>query len=272
MNIDTIKKILELKSLPFTLEEIESIMDEELSKDPDEMDTDLVDMCVDILEQGYAEQENESGRDSGQKREKTEKKPKMKKFTKVLLIAAIILLLIVIAVPVGAVVIHNEASEKIVRFYNDCFHVNLRNGDTDAEHYSDENDDLIRDLRKLGFDNIILPSDLLKFDYSEDIVIQKTEHIFSATAKTEAPESGIHGAIHIARYDEIASFAMGNCIIASEYKNAKQLNINGLDVLIFGRNDSTDIIIDYLDNNTDYHITLSGCDIDTAVKIAQTLK
>ena len=50
MKANTLKKILKIRSFDFTQEEIKNIMDEELEKDPDELDTDLVDMCLELLD------------------------------------------------------------------------------------------------------------------------------------------------------------------------------------------------------------------------------
>ena len=49
----TLKDILETEPFTFTLSEIEQIMDEELSSPIDTMDTDLIDLCLDILTGEY---------------------------------------------------------------------------------------------------------------------------------------------------------------------------------------------------------------------------
>lgn len=47
------KKMTEEKSMEFTLEEIEQLMDDEVAKPEEEMDTELVDMCASILAKAY---------------------------------------------------------------------------------------------------------------------------------------------------------------------------------------------------------------------------
>ncbi|MCH5190491.1 MAG: hypothetical protein J1F37_08015 [Oscillospiraceae bacterium] len=49
----TLKDILETEPFTFTLSEIEQIMDDELGSPIDIMDTDLIDLCADILAKEY---------------------------------------------------------------------------------------------------------------------------------------------------------------------------------------------------------------------------
>lgn len=54
MDKKTLLEILKTEPFSFTLREIEEIMDEELGKSPDDMDTELIDLCADILEREQA--------------------------------------------------------------------------------------------------------------------------------------------------------------------------------------------------------------------------
>lgn len=54
----TLYDMLNVEPFKFTLREIDEMMDEELSKDPDEMDTEFIDICADILNKAYAEEKN----------------------------------------------------------------------------------------------------------------------------------------------------------------------------------------------------------------------
>ncbi len=266
MKTKTYIKALMATSFSFPLDEINRLMEEELKKDPDEMDGELVDLCIDILEKGYAEQEQKHK----QEHDRTEKKHTRIKVRRVLAVAAIITLLIAIAAPVSAAFSHNKVSDKIVQFYSDYFHMDLRKGSTNANHYSDNNSHLIKELEERGFEYVILPKALLNYNYSRDIVIQEGDRFTSTTIDIEDTESKIYGSIHITRYDEITSSVAGEGQVSSEFKHIEQVNINGLDVIIFGSDDETSIR--YLDNNTDYIITLRNCDIYTAVEIANSLK
>ena len=49
MNKKILKEILKTESVSFSYEEIQQILDEELEKSADEMDTQLIDLCIDVL-------------------------------------------------------------------------------------------------------------------------------------------------------------------------------------------------------------------------------
>lgn len=53
----TLFDILNTKPFKFTLREIEEMMDEELSKDPDEMDTEFIEICADVINRAHAEED-----------------------------------------------------------------------------------------------------------------------------------------------------------------------------------------------------------------------
>jgi len=74
MNSGALKEILKVKFLSFTKEEIENIMDEELEKSPEEMDTELIEMCLDILTGEPKEKAGEVLTDSPAVSDKTVKK------------------------------------------------------------------------------------------------------------------------------------------------------------------------------------------------------
>ena len=249
---------LKTKSIPFTLDEIREIMDEELEKDPSEMDTELIDLCADILVKAYNDIEE------------TTKKSNRKKFSKVLLIAAVVVIFIAIAIPVSAAFIHNGVSDKIVQVYSDYFHIDLRQGSTNANHYSDKNIDLIQDLQERGFNNVILPSDLLNYNYSKDINIQNSDCATTVVIKIEDPNSKIKGTIAIVQYDEFISSMTGDGKIDAIYNHVEQISVNGLNILVFGNGENA--YIKYLDCNTEYSITLSNCDFETSIEIANSIK
>lgn len=165
MDNNTIIKALKSKPMSFSLKEIQDIMDEELSKDPAEMDTDLIDLCMEVLEKGYAETESP----------KKIKKPK--KFSKVFLVAAIILILSLIAIPVSANYI--------------------------ANHYSKQQSDLIQKLQEQGFENVTLPTDLLYYEYSDMDVWSDSYAVF-AEVKINDVNSDIEGLIMISQWDDIS--------------------------------------------------------------------
>ena len=108
-------QILKSEPLKFTYDEIEQMMDEELEKDPAEMDTDFIDLCANVLNQAI-EANNKSNN----------KKHIKIRILKIAAIAAILAITIGIAVPVAAKYVDNDTSDKIVQFYEDHFSINLK--------------------------------------------------------------------------------------------------------------------------------------------------
>lgn len=49
----TLLETLKSKSMTLSLEDIQGIMDEELNKNPEEMDAELIDLCADVLDNAY---------------------------------------------------------------------------------------------------------------------------------------------------------------------------------------------------------------------------
>lgn len=234
-------------------------MDEELEKDPAEMDTELVDLCVETLEEGYreAQQETHSG------------KPKRKNLRKVLLFAAIVVIFLAVALTVGAGLNKNPVSDGFVKYTPDHYEIDLRGGLTGDETTLKSNAGLVPALRELGFDDIVLPSGIFQYSYS-DIVVQEAEYIMGVSIKLQDPQSGIKGYISIDRYDELISDIAGKGKNPDTDYRVEQFSVNGLDVLLFYNENR--ISIEYLDNLTEYMIYLDNCDYETAVAIIMSLQ
>ena len=269
--LDTLKS----KSMTLSFEEIQGIMDEELNKNPEEMDTELIDLCADVLDRAYFGAQDETvtlKNDSKEIQDSAKTHAKKIKFSKVLLIAAIFIIITSIAIPVSARYVHNEASDKIVQFFSDHFKMNLREGNQNANYHSNDNVNLISELENAGFDKIILPAAFLNDNYSkEDIRI--TEDDFNLSADIDFKlDNNITGCIGITKYksDDIGEMLVGQGEIGKQYDSAKQITINGMDVLIFSS--SQQAYICYVDNDIDYSISVLNCDLDKGVEIAKTLE
>lgn len=262
MNKITLLEILKTEPFSFTLSEIEEIMDEELNKSPDDMDTELIDICVDVLEKARSEENGNP---------ETEK-PKIKKFKagKVLLAAAILVLALSLSFSASAKFLNIDASEKIVQFINNHFNVNLGNGKTDADNYSDNGLELINSLNEKGFENIVLPSALISEEYSTKTTIFSKEDIEQVSIAFNSNSSDINGTLDITKYTNSNNLLeIGRGSMSDSYDQVKQISVNEIDVLIF--NDGTNSAIYYVDKNIEYHIHIN-CDFDLAVEIAETIK
>lgn len=262
MNKITLLEILKTKPFSFTLREIEEIMDEELSESPENMDTELIDLCVDILDRAYSKENDES----------KPNKPKIQKIKarKVFLIAAILILVLSLSISVSAKFFNIDASEKVVQFINNHFNVNLGNANTDADDYTDNGLELINNLNENGFENIVLPDALISEDCSMKITTFSGEAIEQVSIAFNSNSSDINGTIDITKYASSNDiFVVGQGSVPGSYNQVKQVLVSGIDILIF--NTDTNSIIYYIDKNIEYHIHIN-CNFDSAVKIAETIK
>ena len=100
MNRDSLLEILNSNKAKLTFEDIRTIMDEELNKDPEEMDTELVDLCMDVLSGAISK--SEADENKGEAAPSGTNTKKVIKLTRALLIAAIVAVFFSIAIPVSA--------------------------------------------------------------------------------------------------------------------------------------------------------------------------
>ena len=69
---------------------------------------------------------------------------------------------------------------------------------------------------------------------------------------------------------DIISVLNNDTQITSEYDSAKQLSINGIDILVFGNKTNSSIL--YIDNDTEYDIALNNYDFNSAIEIAESMQ
>lgn len=260
----TLYDILNTEPIKFTLREIEEMMDEELSKDPDEIDTEFISICADVINRAHAEED---------KRIEQEEKLKAKKIKarKVLLIAAILILVLSLSLSASAKLFNIDASEKVVRFFNNHFNVNLGNAKTDADGYTDNGLELISNLEEKGFENIVLPAALISEDYSTKINTLREGNVEQAYIDFKSNSTDFNGNIIITNHvNSEDNFTIGQVSVPDVYNQVKQIKVNGIDVLVFS--DETTSYIYYIDKNIEYHMHILNCDFDSTVRIAETIK
>lgn len=264
----TLLETLKSKSITLKIEDIEAIMDEELSKDPEEMDTDLIDLCVNAINESYDEKEASMN-------EGICKIPSKKNiWKKILSTAAILTLSIGIAIPVSAHYIDNETLNQIVQYIEDHFSINLSLGNRISTKHSDNNNALIQKLKTIGYENIILPSVFLEQDYSDDAIkVTTDDDFFLCTEIRFKLKPNMTGYISIEKHKtEDSLFALGQADVSEDYDLVKKLTINGVDVVVFSSTLSdAETFLKYIDNHVEYSIYLANCDLDTAIEIAKTL-
>lgn len=258
MNDSTLKEVLKVNFLSFSKEEIENIMEEELEKAPEEMDTELIDMCLDIL---MGEPNEKADEDLAALPAVSDKKAKRINFKKGILVAAIITLLISIAIPVSANVYNIDISENILKIYEKCF-------DLDFEREI-QNKDLFIILSEHELNDIILP--LYLYDHCEISDFEKIENDFATRSHFNFTdkENNTSGRVTLASLVNKMDFLNGEMLFNGIYEEVKQLTVNGIDVVVFSENNNCFII--YYINELEYSIVLNGVTFDKAVEIASTL-
>lgn len=276
---ELLEKFISDSSVELDLAEVEALMDAEVEKPEAEMDTELVDMCAAILAKAYNPGFVE-GKPAQMYRpwedEKTpaaenitEAKPGKKKavpFRRILLVAAVLVLLFAVALPAGAKLFNNDASDGIIQFYEDFFKINLNK---DEPTTASENDDLVNQMILDSLDTLLLPQVLLGDDYEKSVRTEQSDQMTTIWLYINSINRNITGYIMITQYkDADHNMTNGQVNVRDIYRSFKELEINGTKIVVFGKNDTS--YINYSDGTTNYEISL-GCDFDTMVSIAETI-
>lgn len=277
MTKETLIKILSEKSMPFSEKEIHEMLDAELEKDPAEMDTDFVDLCLDVLDGKYGEgyyvedddnDDNNSGSadkdtdtDNGAEDKKDKPNKKKIKFGKALLIAAVITVTLACSITAGAKLVQINASDDTVTYNGDHFSINL-NG-KDAENTVE---DIVQTLTEDGIENVVLPSAILNDDY---VIRDYNNSENTASFHFESNTSEIYGDLIISKFGDEYNFSAGQFDMNDEYYSVEEINVNDIDLLLLQSEDIFTIL--YIDNNNEYTITIHNSDYEHAQNIAESI-
>lgn len=258
MNSSTLKEILKVKDLSFSKEEIENIMDEELEKSPEEMDAELIDMCLDILTGVQEKKADENTSDSSAK---PNKKVKTIKFKKGMLVAAIITLLITIVIPVGAKIFDIDVPESMLKVYEEYFHL-----DIDGDINSGDLDSL---LAEHDLKDVVLPRflflDCKITDFEKYVEGSVTKVSFDYVDEVQ----NISGNVILGNSDNYVNFFDGDMLVNDQYESARRIDVNGIGVLVF--NDGSKGLIVYRIEEIEYNIELYGVTFERTLEIAGTI-
>lgn len=263
MDKETLKQILSEKSMSFTEKEIREMVESELEKSPEEMDTDFIDACLDALSVKYNNINSEADIPAEKDDQKDKDKDKGKinkviKFGKILAIAVVFSILLGSTISTGAKYISINASEDFVTYCLNHFNVDLSKKDDIkdiAETFSDD-----------GIESVVLPSAIIGDDY-RNYKYQNDDT--GSSFKFEDNNSNIYGDVIINTYNDELDFISGKFDVNEEYYAVKELTVNDLSILVLQSNDLITIV--YLVDNNDYTVTLHNCDFETAIEIAETI-
>lgn len=252
------------KSLDDSLEEnINKIIDEEMEKSEEEMDTDLIEYCLDKLSKLEVKtpdtEEKKGTGDSNDKRIKF-------KFKKVVAVAAAIAVLFVGTLSVSAIVFDVNLFDGMVELYNDYIRINFDKTDDKADEYQLLNTELAQELADNGFDEVLLPEAFL----SEEFEITKIEYElgeYMNSANITFNYNNEFGSFFITKYttDEIVpDFEFLNVT-----SNIEKLTIGNTTVYCFMQGDAA--AITYRDGLSIYFMQIP-LKLDDAIEFAKTIK
>ena len=122
MNKEILKNLMRTSSVEFTYDEINEMLNEELEKFPEEMDTELVEICIDALSSFIDEGNKPAEKESVQEKTKTSKKSIVKK---IFLVAAIVSVILTLSITVSANIFDIDLPEGMVKIFGDRIVLNL---------------------------------------------------------------------------------------------------------------------------------------------------
>lgn len=252
------------KSLNGSLEEnLNRIIDEEMEKSEEEMDTELIEYCLDKLSNLEAEApDTEEKKGKGDSNDKHIKR----KFKKVIAIAAAIAVFLVGTLSVSAVVFDVNLFDGIVELYNDYIRINFDKTDDKADEYQLLGTELAKKLADNGFSVVLLPEAIFSEEYNITKLEYETfEYINSVNITFEYKNK--LGNIQISEYaiEEIVP----DVEFLNVTSNIEEIEIGNVTVYCFMQNNSA--AITYRDGLSVYFIQLP-MNIDEAIEFAKTIK
>lgn len=248
-----LKKMIDSDFTDLSTEEIKALIQKEVDKGPDKLDTEYIDLCFELL----AIKGNAKG-----------KRVKFKKPAKVLLVAAALMVVFISTVTASAQ-FNFDIPQNIAKLIDNNAEIdyNLENADTTADGYALLDSDLAKQLADYGITPVTFPAELIK----DNCKITKIESIssddISNIVSVDFYYNGQRGWLDIEQMlKELESTGVDTVL---DIKSGRMINVNGMDVLVFEQENSCSI--KYKDNFTTYDIHLD-CNLETAIKFAKSIK
>lgn len=253
------------KSLDSSIEEtLGKIIDDEMEKPEDEMNTELIEYCLDALTKIEAkttniEEQKKGNGDSNGKHIKL-------KFKKFIAVAAAAAVLLVGTISASAIIFDVNLFDGIVELYNDYIRINFDKTDDKADEYQLLGTGLAKELTDNGFDEVLLPEVI----FSDEYEITKIEYEFTElaiSANILFRYKGKDACIYISKY------AMEEIVPDVEFlnvtSNIEELTISNTTIYCFMQDDAA--AITYRDGLSIYFIQIP-LKLDDAIEFAKTIK
>lgn len=249
-----LKKMIASDFTDLSTEEIKALIQKEVNKGSDELDTDYIDLCFELL--------------SIKSNSQNAKKVKFTKPAKVLLASAVLIVIFISTITVSAQ-LNLNIPQKIAQLINGNAEIdyNLENADTTADGYTLLDTDLAKQLADYGITPVTFPEEMTKENCTitgiEKISDDETWKIISVDFNYNNQE----GWLRVEQMsEELESTGVWS---VNDIKSGQIIKANGMDILVFEQENSCSII--YKDNLTTYDISLY-CDLETAIQFAESIK
>lgn len=252
------------ESLDGSLEErLNKLIDDEMEKSEEEMDTELIEYCLNKL--NYLDEKALSTPEKKGKGEPNKKHVRLR-FKRLIAIAAIISVLLICTLTATGNTFGIKLFDGIVELYNDYVRINFDRVDGEAGEHKFLETELAKELADNGFDKVLLPEAI----FSDEYEITKTEYEFTElaiSANIFFKYKGNDGCIYITQH------AMKEVLPSVEYPNVtgeiKKIDVNGINVYCFVQNNISSI--NYKNDLSLYTIQIP-IELDDAIEFAKTIK
>ena len=257
-----ILRFIKDKSVDLSKEELERIIEEELNKPENEMDADLIEYCLDALNELES---NDTVEIKAERTSDSKEKLINKPFKKFLAVAAAVAILAVGSLSVFAAVSDVSILDGLVELYNKYIVVRFDKSDDKADDYELLGTELAEELKEKGVYPVLLPEALLsKKTQITEITYEFTDAITSVNIGFVYGNE--KGNLIIDKHE------LQEVIGEAEYPNARNvttLEINGVSVYVFEQNKKGTIT--FMDSKTEYTI-VSSMNVEQAIDFAKTIK
>lgn len=262
INSTDILRFIKDKSIDLPKEELKRIIEKELNKPENETDADLIEYCLDALNE--IEGEN-AVQIKAERKSDSKTKHIVKSFKNILVAAAVVVILAIGSLSVFAAVSNQSILDGLIELYNKYIVVRFDKSDDKADDYELLGTELAQELKENGIYPVLLPEALL----SEKTQIAEIEYEIT-DALTSVNISFIYGNekgnLMIDKYEPQVDIGEAAYPYA---KNIIELEINGVSVYVFEQNKKGTIT--FIDGQTEYTI-VSSMNVEQAIEFAKTIK
>lgn len=252
-----LQKMIASDFTDLTVEEIKALIQNEVEKGADKLDTDYIDLCFELLSI-----KKDTASDA--------KRIKFSKPVKVIFVAAVIVTVLVSTITVTAQ-FGLDLPQKIAHLFEGDAKVDykLEGLNNTANSYALLESDLAKQLETYGITPVTFPEELIKENCRITKITNMTsDESISKDVTIDFEYQNNNGILTVTQYAD--GFMFGGETIVIDVVSGQMKNINGMDVVILEQ-EGDYCTVRYKDNNTIYEIYLE-CDLDTTIGLVESIK